>query len=160
MDTAMQEQQAKQYRKIIQLTFSPDNTNKPVMCHIVRTYDVWFNIMAAETTMGKEGYLTIELSGQDDNCQAALQYLRDQGIGVVPAKQHVSRDDESCMHCGMCVAMCPVDALKVDPASRLVLFIEENCNACGMCTRICPVKAMQADTFLGRAASEVAAACP
>lgn len=139
------EQQTRQYRKIIQLTFSPENSGLPVMCHVVRTYDVTYNIVAAQTTLGKEGYLTVEMWGDDDKCRAALHYLREQGIIITPACNHVSRDDESCMHCGMCIAVCPVNALSIDKTSRLVLFSEDNCTACGMCTRICPVKAMHAE---------------
>ncbi len=139
------EQQNKQYRKIIQLNFSPENSGLPVMCHVVRTYDVTYNIVAAQTTLGKEGYLTVEMWGEDAKCREALQYLRDQGIIVTPACNHVSRRDDSCMHCGMCIAVCPVSALTIDKASRLVLFDEEKCTACGMCTRVCPVGAMHAE---------------
>ena len=142
------EQQTKQYKKIIQLTFPPENSGQPVMCHVVRQYDVTYNIVAAQTTPGKEGYLTLEMWGEDSKCREALQYLREQGIGVAPARQHVSRNDESCMHCGMCIALCPVNALTIEKPTRLVLFDEEKCTACGMCTRICPVGAMHAD--LGR----------
>ena len=143
------EQQTKQYRKIIHLTFSPENSGKPVMCELVRSYDVTFNIVAARTTPGKEGYLTIEISGLEDNCKQSLQYLRDEGIIVVAARQHVSRREEACMHCGMCLALCPVQALSIDSDSRMVLFNEEECTACGMCTRICPVQAMQSDVATG-----------
>ncbi len=115
------------------------------MCHLVRRYDITFNIVAAQTTPGKEGYLTVEIWGEEENCKEAIQYLRDQGITVVAARQHVTRLDECCVHCGMCLALCPVNALTVDVATRLVLFHEEECTACGMCTRICPVKAMQSD---------------
>ena len=143
------EHPGKQYKKIIQLTFPPEHANKPVMCHMVRQYDVIYNIVAAQTTPGKDGYLTVELSGEDAACQAALQYVREQGIIVALAHQHVSRDEESCMHCGMCIAMCPVDALSVAPSTRMVLFDEDKCTACGMCVRICPVKAMVADEIMG-----------
>ena len=83
----------------------------------------------------------------------ALQYLRDQGIIVTPACSHVSRDDDSCMHCGMCIAVCPFNALTIDRESRLVLFAEEKCTACGMCTRICPVGAMHAEMVVGNGIS-------
>lgn len=143
------EQENKAYRRIIQLTFTPENSGKPVMCHLVRRYDITFNIVAARTTPGKEGYLTIEIRGDEQNCKDALEYLRNEGIIVVSAKQHVSRKDELCMHCGMCLALCPVGALSVESKSRLVLFDEDNCTACGMCTRICPVQAMKADALFG-----------
>ncbi len=141
MNTAL----PKQYRKIIQLTFPPENSGQPVMCHLVRRYDVTYNIVAAQTTPGKEGYLTLEMWGEETNCKNALEYLREQGIRAVPARQHVSRDDVSCMHCGVCTALCPVNALAVDRLTRLVVFHEENCTACGMCTRVCPVGAMRED---------------
>ena len=147
------EQQNKQYRKIIQLTFSPENSGLPVMCHVVRAYDVTYNIVASQTTLGKEGYLTVEMWGDDDKCQAALQYLRDQGIIITPACNHVSRDDDSCMHCGMCIAVCPFNALTIDRESRLVHCDEEKCTACGMCTRICPVGAMHAEMVVGNGIS-------
>ena len=143
------EQESKVYRRIIHLTFPPENSGNPVMCHLVRRYDITFNIVAARTTPGKEGYLTIEIWGEEGNCIDALQYLRDEGIIVISAKQHVSRKDELCMHCGMCLALCPVGALSIDPKSRLVLFNEDDCTACGMCPRVCPVNAMQADSLAG-----------
>lgn len=141
----------KPYRKIIQLTFPPEHAGKPVMCHMVRRYDVIYNIMAARTMPGKEGYLTVELTGEEAVCLEAVDYIRSQGILVAPAHQHVSRDEGSCMHCGMCIAMCPADALCVAPVSRTVLFDEEKCTACGMCVRICPVRAMFVDEFMGNA---------
>lgn len=144
MDTA-----TKEYRKIVQLTFPPEKTGQPVMCHLVLQFEVTFNIVAAQTTPGKEGYLTVEFWGNEANCKNAIRYLQDEGIGVVAVRQHVSRREDSCMHCGMCLAMCPVDALSVYGEQRLVNFAGERCTACGMCTRICPVNAMQADMGIG-----------
>lgn len=147
----------KMYKKVIQLTFPPEHANKPVMCHMVRRYEVMYNIVAAQTMPGKEGYLTVELTGEEAVCLEALDYVRGQGIIVAPAHQHVSRDEESCMHCGMCVAMCPVDALSVAAKTRMVLFDEDKCSACGMCVRICPVRAMFVDEIMGRVPAEVGA---
>ena len=151
------EQQSKQYRKIIQLTFSPENSGLPVMCHVVRRYDVTYNIVAAQTTLGQEGYLTVEMWGDDGKCREALQYLRDQGIIVTPACNHVTRDDGLCMHCGTCLAMCPEKALTIDRVTRMILFDAEKCTACGRCTRICPVRAMQAEMIANATVSEVGA---
>ncbi|KAF4529473.1 hypothetical protein B566_EDAN018749 [Ephemera danica] len=128
-----------------QLLFSPTNSGQPVMCHLVRQYDITYNIVAAQTTSGKEGFLILEVWGAEKNCLAALEYLREQGIQVATVKQHVSRNEDGCMHCGMCTAVCPTKALEVNPRDRTVAFIPERCTACGACTRICPVGAMLAD---------------
>ena len=82
-----------------------------------------------------------------------IENLRDQGIIITPACNHVSRDDDSCMHCGMCIAVCPFSALTIDKESRLVHFDEEKCTACGMCTRICPIGAMHAEMVVGNGIS-------
>ncbi len=137
-------EQEKQYRNIVQLTFPPTQSGEPVMCNLVRQYDITYNIVAAQTTVGNEGYLTLEIWGTEHNCMHALQYLQEAGIIVALARQQVNRNDTGCMHCGMCTAVCPTKALHTTP-QRLVGFDVQRCTACGACTRICPVGAMQVD---------------
>ena len=63
---------------------------------------------------------------------------------VLPA-QRISREEEVCIHCGLCTALCPTGALLVDSATRVIVFDTEECTACGLCTRVCPVHAMTLD---------------
>lgn len=108
-------------------------------------FDLTFSILAGQITPRKEGSLTVQIEGSEENWKQAKSYIRSQGIKVDPAAQHISRDDASCMHCGLCTAMCPADALVNDLARRSVSFYPEKCTACGLCTRICPVDAMRVD---------------
>ena len=87
--------------------------------------------------------MTIEITGAKDAYECGVAYLKDHGIGVAPVAQRISRDDVSCIHCGMCTALCPTKALSLNIETRLVEFDDETCSACGMCTKICPVKAME-----------------
>lgn len=115
------------------------------MAHLVRKYDLNFSILQAQITPRKEGSLTLYIEGSEENWNEARKYLNGHHIKVAAAAQHISRDEESCMHCGLCTAICPADALVNDVNTRRVVFVEENCTACGLCTRICPVQAMQVD---------------
>ncbi len=130
-------------RKVVYLTFPPESSNKPVVCDLARMYQLCFNILKAQITPRHEGQMTLELFGDKQAFDQGLAYLKEQGVGVVPAGQRISRNEESCVHCGVCTALCPTNALRVDIESRLVRFDAEACSACGMCTKVCPVKAME-----------------
>ena len=138
----MQASPEKKQRKVVYLTFPPESSNKPVVCDLARVYGLDFSILKAQITPRHEGQMTLELSGPTEAFEAGLTYLRDQGIGVAPAAHRISRDEDSCIHCGVCTALCPTRALSLDVETRLVIFDDEACSACGMCTKVCPVAAM------------------
>ncbi len=136
---------AKGFRKIIHLSFPPENSGSPVICHLVRQFDLTFSIVKAQITPRKEGHLTLEIEGLEDNWRQAVKYLKEQGIDISSAAQRISRDEDACMHCGLCTGMCPAVALGNDLETRKVFFDKDRCTACGICTRVCPVGAMRLD---------------
>ncbi len=42
-----------------------------------------------------------------------------------------------CVHCGLCMQACPIDAMKRDPKTGAIV-VKENCNGCGQCIMACP----------------------
>ncbi|MBF0481753.1 MAG: 4Fe-4S binding protein [Desulfovibrionaceae bacterium] len=132
------------YSQIVYLVFAPDVVGKAIVCSLARKFDLEFNILKAQITPRQEGAMTLELSGSAAAFQAGLDFLRDQGLKVSPAAQRITRDEASCMHCGVCTSLCPARALHLDRVSREVVFESEKCTTCGLCTQVCPVGAMQA----------------
>jgi len=124
------------------LSFPPDISNQPVVCNLAKHFDLTFNILKARISPKQEGHMTIEISGDREKYRKGLAYLREQGVSITPIAQKISRIEDSCVHCGLCTALCPTKALRVDPESRTILFILEKCSACGLCTSLCPVQAM------------------
>ena len=52
-------------------------------------------------------------------------------------------DREKCIGCGLCVDICPVDALRFDVAGKVPLIkYPEECWHCNSCVLDCPEKAM------------------
>ncbi|EFL51300.1 NIL domain protein [Solidesulfovibrio fructosivorans JJ]] len=139
----METPQENTLRKIIYLTFPPESSNKPVVCDLARVYGLVFNISKAQITPRHEGQMTMDISGPKEAFDAGMTYLKEHGVGVVPAAQRVSRDEDRCIHCGVCTALCPTRALSLNIETRLVEFHEDTCSACGMCTKVCPVAAME-----------------
>ncbi len=139
----METPQEKQYRKVIYLTFPPEASNKAVVCNLALIYGLGFSILRAQITPRHEGQMTIEITGAREAYEKGVAYLKDQGVGVASVAQRISRDEASCIHCGVCTALCPTRALALNLETRLVEFDGEACSACGMCTKVCPVKAME-----------------
>lgn len=132
----------KGYSKIVYLKFPPERTGRPVVCNLTRLFDLTFNILQASIGSKMEGRMTIELMGTEANYKKGIDYLHDQGIRTETVAQQISRDEESCIDCGLCTSLCPTKALSVNDATRKVEFDSHVCTACGMCTRVCPVHAM------------------
>lgn len=138
-------EEANGFRKIVYLSFPPEASGRPVVCNLARLFDLSFNILKADISPRHEGTLTLEITGREENYRKGLSYLKENGVRLTPAAQKVTRDEELCMHCGLCTSLCRIKALSVDLESRKVIFDAEKCSACGLCTRVCPVRAMVVD---------------
>ena len=136
-------------KETIYLTFPPEVSNQPVVCNLARVYGLSFNILKARISPKQEGQMTLEIIGERDKCKEGLSYLKEQGVSIAPVAQKIRRIDTSCVHCGLCTALCPTRALRMDVQTREVLFLREKCSACGLCTSLCPVKAMILETENG-----------
>ncbi len=132
-------------RQEVRLTFTPDISNEPLVCRLVKDHSLEFNILKAQISPRKEGRLTLELIGTQANIENGIAYLKDYGVRVLGISHATARQEELCMHCGMCTAVCGTQALFVENTTRLVLFDGEKCTACGLCTKVCPVSAMNQD---------------
>ncbi len=135
----------KEYSRIISLSFPPVVSGKPVICNLARLFDLTFNILKAQINPRQEGHLVLKLSGKEEDYAKGITYLQEHNITITPVAQQISRDEESCLHCGVCTALCPTHALHLDPETRRIEFDCDKCTACGQCTRICPVHAMHVE---------------
>jgi ferredoxin len=86
--------------------------------------------------------MILELAGTREHYRQGVTYLEEQGIRVTPVANEIFRDEESCMHCGLCTALCPSKALHLNLETRMVDFDQEKCTACNRCVTVCPVHAM------------------
>ncbi len=131
------------YSKILVLRFSSEVAQKPLVCHLVREYDLTFNILNAEILPRREGIMVLELSGEKKNFTKGVKYLKEQGVQVNNAEQEVRRMEEKCTHCGACTAVCPTGALFVKRPEMTVEFDLSKCSVCELCVPACPTHAMK-----------------
>jgi L-aspartate semialdehyde sulfurtransferase ferredoxin len=65
----------------VKLTYPDDLIREPVMARLVREHDVVPNIRGAHVD-AEEGWIVCEIEGEPDRVEAAIDWLRDQGIRV------------------------------------------------------------------------------
>ena len=128
--------------KILILRFPEDLAHKPLVCNLVKDFDLTFAILHAEIFPRKEGLLVLELSGNPESFEQGVKYLRSTGVKVKTADQEITRNEEACIHCGACTAVCPTHALFIRRPEMYVEFDQDKCSVCELCVATCPVKAM------------------
>jgi ferredoxin len=132
------------YSKILVLRFPKTEVEKPIVCYLVKDYDLIFNILNAAVLPRKEGIMVLELSGTRKNFKDGVKYLKSQGVQVQNASQEVKRTKKKCTHCGACTAVCPTGALAIQRPEMLVDFNQKKCSVCELCLTACPHRAMEA----------------
>lgn len=132
------------YSKILILRFPETEVEKPIVCYLVKDYDLTFNILNAAVLPRKEGIMVLELTGTKKNFKEGVKYLKDQGVHVQNASQEVKRIIKKCTHCGACTAVCPTSALFIQRPDMSVDFDQQKCSVCELCVPACPTRAMEA----------------
>ncbi|MFH0994279.1 MAG: NIL domain-containing protein [Pseudomonadota bacterium] len=132
------------YSKILILRFPRTEVRKPIVCYLVKDYDLIFNILNAAILPRKEGIMVLELSGTRKNFKEGVKFLKSQGVQVQNASQEVKRDTNKCTQCGACTAVCPTGALHIVRPEMAVEFDETKCSVCELCIPACPSRAMAA----------------
>ncbi|MDD1768624.1 MAG: 4Fe-4S binding protein [Methanomassiliicoccales archaeon] len=124
------------------LGFSPTRVREPITYRMVKEFDLMLNILRAEVSE-RGGRLLIEIEGKPSKITSGVKYLKEKGVDVKELNEYVSKDEERCTHCGMCVSICPADAFELDRKTYKVHFKSDKCIACGLCLDACPPDAMK-----------------
>ncbi len=114
----------------------------PVTYRLAKDFNVAANIIRAQVAPNQIGKLVVELSGDIDQLDAAIDWMRSQDIGVSFSNREILIDETTCVHCGLCTGVCPTEALSLDPQSFKLVFTRSRCIVCEQCIPTCPVQAI------------------
>jgi len=129
--------------KRLVLTFPHKLLDKPIVYQLVKEYDLVFNILQARVMPNEQGLLVLEITGNKENYAKGVKYLTDLGVKIQPLSNDLRRNDARCTHCGVCISVCPTEALSINKKTMKVDFDLAKCIACELCVRACPVRAME-----------------
>ncbi|MGG6270408.1 NIL domain-containing protein [Leptolyngbya sp. AN03gr2] len=129
-------------KKRVTLTFPKRSVQMPVTYRLAKDFNVAANIIRAQVAPNQVGKLVVELSGDIDQLDASIDWMRSQDISVSFASREITIDENTCVDCGLCTGVCPTEALTLDPQSFRLLFTRSRCIVCEQCIPTCPVQAI------------------
>ncbi len=130
-------------KKRITLTIPRRTTQMPLTYRLARDFNVASNIIRAQVAPNQMGTLVVELSGDIDQLDEAIEWMRSIDIHVSLASQEVVVDEDLCVHCGLCTGVCPTQALSLDLQTFKLTFTRSRCIVCEQCIPVCPVQAIR-----------------
>ena len=129
-------------RRVV-LHFPSELVGQPIISNTVKRYNLEFNILKASIAPPEGGLLVLEMQGEEKDVREAIDYLKKLDIGIQNLSRDITMKADVCVHCGVCVAICPSDALVLNQADWQVEFIADKCVACELCVKACPYAAME-----------------
>jgi len=129
-------------KKRVTLTFPKRAVQMPVTYRLAKDFNVAANIIRAQVAPNQIGKLVVELSGDIDQLDAAIEWMRSLHIHVSQSVAEIVIDRDSCVDCGLCTGVCPTEALTLDPQTYRLTFTRSRCIVCEQCIPTCPVEAI------------------
>jgi L-aspartate semialdehyde sulfurtransferase ferredoxin len=129
-------------KKRITLTFPKRAVQMPVTYRLAKDFNVAANIIRAQVAPNQIGKLVVELSGDIDQLDAAIEWMRSQNIAVSMTLGEIIIDENICVDCGLCTGVCPTEALTLNPDTYKLKFERSRCIVCEQCIPTCPVQAI------------------
>ncbi len=129
-------------KRRLDLTFPPRQATKPITYHLVKDFDLTPNILRAQIQPGQEGRMLLEVSGPREVIDQAVEFLEGEGVAVHAAASDICLDEQQCVVCGLCTAVCRPGALTLDQDSAELVFDKDKCVYCEACVVACPRRAI------------------
>ena len=114
----------------------------PITYILAKDFNVAANIIRAQVAPNQMGKLVLELLGDIDELEAALEWMRLQNINVFLDSREILINENSCVDCGLCTGVCPTEALTLQPNTFRLNFVRSHCIVCEQCIPTCPVQAI------------------
>jgi len=129
-------------KKRVTLTFPRMAVPMPVTYRLAKDFNVAANIIRAQVAPNQIGKLVVELLGDIDAIEAAIEWMVEQNVTVSLAGREIVVDEEVCVDCGLCTGVCPTEALSLERPSFKLQFVRSRCIVCEQCIPTCPVRAI------------------
>ncbi len=123
---------------ILRLRFDAKTVRKPVISIATLETKALINILRADVG-ARKGEMVVEI--EDEKVKEVEEVLGRYGVEVEELGEGVVRDERRCMHCGLCISICPTEVFRFDESWRVTLDTKK-CVHCGFCVSVCPTKAL------------------
>jgi L-aspartate semialdehyde sulfurtransferase ferredoxin len=126
-------------KKRVVLTFPKNLVGKAIIYNLVKDYNLITNILRAEIMPDEEGKVVLELEGTKDDLENGIKFLKTQDVNLELLGKDIRFEEQKCINCGACVAVCSPKALSLNKKTYKLRFERSKCVLCGLCVNACPV---------------------
>ncbi|MFH1788990.1 MAG: 4Fe-4S binding protein [Candidatus Altiarchaeota archaeon] len=131
----------KKYR----LTYPTERLGDAVLAEAILAKKTLVNILRANVDYD-EGVLVISVMDTPAKERELISYIKSRGVAVEELSGEIVKDSSRCVDCGVCVGVCPTDAISASE-DKVILFDNEACVQCGACIEACPFSAVTLRDF-------------
>ncbi len=129
-------------KQIILFDFPREESRHPIVNDLIKIYDLSVNILRASIDFNARGFLLAEIEGEEEVIEKAMEHAKKCNVITNYVESAILIDEEECVNCGACTAVCVVDALYLDEKATLQ-FDTDKCLDCKLCVTACPVRAIR-----------------
>jgi len=129
-------------KKRVTIIFPKTAIQIPLTYRLAKDFNVAANIIRAQVAPNQIGKLVVELQGDIDQIDAAIEWMRIRDISVYSASGEIVINEDLCVDCGLCTGVCPTQALVLNPETFRLDFRRSRCIVCEQCIPTCPTVAI------------------
>jgi ferredoxin len=123
---------------LLLLKFDSKTVKKPIISKATIETGALINILRANVG-ARRGEMVVEV--EDDKAVEVEDVFGRYGVDVSELRDAVVKDEDRCVHCGLCISICPVEVFRYDENWKVVADTSK-CIHCGVCVNVCPCKAL------------------
>ena len=131
-------------RRIV-LTFPNHMVEDTAIYHLIKDYDLVVNILRAKIIPKEGGRVVLGVKGKIESIKKGLRFLESKGINIETLAQDIQFNEDKCVSCGMCLAVCHQKALSLNPTTWKIEFNRDSCILCEQCVSVCPLEVIQVE---------------
>lgn len=129
-------------KKRVTITVPRTAIRIPLTYRLAKDFNIAANIIRAQVAPNQIGKLVVELQGDIDQIDAAIEWMKIEDFQVFSAAGEIMIDADNCVDCGLCTGVCPTQALVLNPETFKLDFRRSRCIVCEQCIPTCPVAAI------------------
>jgi formate hydrogenlyase subunit 6/NADH:ubiquinone oxidoreductase subunit I len=134
---------SKSVRRAAILHFPSEIVDKPIVCSVIKQFEVEVNIVEAHIEPNADGMMMVFLEGENKEVNRTINFLKERGVKIALPEKGVYRDETKCVHCGACTVHCITKALTLERESMKINFDYDKCIACHLCFPTCSYGALK-----------------
>ena len=130
-------------KQMLLFEFPKEESGHAITYDLIKKYNLKINIIRASIDFNARGFLLVEIEGDEETIEQGVQFVKKNQVDVSIIDSAIRINEDICVSCGACTAVCAVDALYLDDGANLI-FDKDKCLDCKLCVTACPARAIEA----------------